>query len=238
MECALPVVREDKFCKVYRITIDGLFGGHSGAEIHKERGNANVLMARLIRSLGGMVQLVSIDGGLKDNAIPRECTALVATDDEYGLRQAVEQFDNTVRNELFASDSNVKVTVEYAGESSHRLITQADCRKIMTAFASFPNGVCAYCQTMPDTVETSLNMGIVSTKDDAVVVKFLIRSSVVSRRQELYDRIALIVELYGGQVKDLGSYPAWEYTKESPLRDKIAGVYRECYGKEAVNQSH
>ncbi len=237
MECILPVTREEKICKVYRITVDGLFGGHSGAEIHKERGNANVLMARLIRSLGDMVQLVSMDGGLKDNAIPRECTALVATEDESGLRQAVGQFDNTVRNELFATDSGVKVTVEYVGESSQKLITKADCRKIMTGFASFPNGVCAYCQTMPDTVETSLNMGIVSTKDDAVVVKFLIRSSVVSRRQELYDRIALIVESYGGQVKDLGSYPAWEYTKESPLRDKIAGVYRECYGKEAVFQS-
>lgn len=114
--CGLPVCREPFGGAVLSLTVDGLIGGHSGAEIHKARGNADVLMGRVLRAAAARtdLRLISVDGGLKDNAIPVSCTALVAAADASAVLAAAAEMDAVFKNELRAADSGVSVQAEAA----------------------------------------------------------------------------------------------------------------------------
>ncbi len=249
--------------EVIDIEVTGLSGGHSGTEINKERGNANVIMARLLLGLPAEYSLVSIDGGDKDNAIPRRCTArIVLPSKEYlehddgqkegfsdadgnkknntGYFAAVEEYVKktaaTLKKEFFVSDSGICVTARLQGVQDITAYDKMDTERIVRAISLFPNGVCSYCQAMPDTVETSLNMGIIRTTGKEITVKMSLRSSVASRREELARRIRAVCESFGLVFEVRGSYPAWEYRPDSGLREKILRIYKEEYGREPVFQ--
>ena len=149
----------------------GLEGGHSGSEIDKEHGNANILMGRVLKSLASEVEfgIVSLAGGLKDNAIPRECKTelLVSEADAARLEEILTAMSNIFANEFMASDKGVKVVFEDKGETNIPVLTIGAQEKVIFYLRNVPNGVQHMSRLMPGLVETSLNLGIMELKDVA-----------------------------------------------------------------------
>lgn len=236
VEATIPVKRITQTGIVLNVKVDGLFGGHSGAEIHKERGNASILMGRVLNNIANEVPfgIISLAGGLKNNAIPRECNASILVPEEaVGLVETiiVEQSE-IFKKELFASDADVQVTSVNAGVQEASILDFASINQVLCYLRLVPNGVQHMSQAIPGLVETSLNLGIMELKEDVFVTDTSIRSSVGSRKEDLRDKLVNIIELVGGEAEVVGDYPAWEYKAESKLREEIATAYQAVYGKE------
>ena len=236
VEATIPVKRITQTGVVLHVKVDGLFGGHSGAEIHKERGNASILMGRVLNNIANEVPygIISLAGGLKNNAIPRECNAsILAPEEAVGLVETIIAEQSEIfKKELFASDADVQVTSVNAGVQEASILDFASINQVLCYLRLIPNGVQHMSQAIPGLVETSLNLGIMELKEDVFVTDTSIRSSVGSRKEDLRDKLVNIIELVGGEAEVVGDYPAWEYKAESKLREEIATAYKAVYGKE------
>mgnify|MGYP003303823950 FL=1 len=236
VEATIPVKRITQTGVVLNVKVDGLFGGHSGAEIHKERGNASILMGRVLNNIANEVPfgIISLAGGLKNNAIPRECNASILVPEEAValVETIILEQSEIFKKELFASDASVQVTSVNAGVQEASILDFASLNQVLAYLRLVPNGVQHMSQAIPGLVETSLNLGIMELKKDVFVTDPSIRSSVGSRKEDLRDKLVNIIELVGGDAEVVGDYPAWEYKAESKLRAEIAASYKAVYGKE------
>lgn len=238
VETKIPVTFEEANGVLYTVSVTGLEGGHSGAEIDKEHGNANIIMGRVLKALSAEVEygIVSLAGGLKDNAIPRECTAelLVNKDDVDALTAILEQLKPVLANEFMASDKDVTIVYEEKGEQNAPVLSIASQTKVIFYLRNVPNGVQHMSRIMPGLVETSLNLGIMELKEDCLYMMTSIRSSVSSRKADLADKLEYLIEFLGGEVTVGGDYPAWEYKADSDIRETISSVYKELFDEEPV----
>ena len=231
--CILPVSRAPFTGSVLTVTVGGLTGGHSGAEIHKGRANANMLMGRVLRTLAKNTQLriQRVDGGLKDNAIPVESRATVTVSDPQAARQLAAELEAMLRNEYRTTDPGLFIKAEETAEAAAPM-DQASTEKVICMLQCLPNGIEAMSADIPGLVQTSLNMGILVTGEDTVQASYSVRSSVDSQKQMLKERLACLMEQLGGRVEYAGEYTGWEYQEHSPLRDLMVEVFRDQYGKE------
>ncbi len=236
VEATIPVKRTTQTGVVLNVKVDGLFGGHSGAEIHKERGNASILMGRALNNIANEVPfgIISLAGGLKNNAIPRECNASILVPEEAVslVETIISEQSEIFKKELFASDADVQVTSVNVGVQEANILDFASINQVLCYLRLVPNGVQHMSQAIPGLVETSLNLGIMELKEDVFVTDTSIRSSVGSRKEDLRDKLVNIIELVGGEAEVVGDYPAWEYKAESKLREEIVASYKAVYGKE------
>ena len=234
----LPIKRVMQSGEKVALTITGLEGGHSGSEIDKEHGNANILMGRLLRALFEETPfgIISLAGGLKDNAIPRECvTELLVPQENVNLvKEIADKLDIELKKEFVTADPSVCIEFEDLGKKEERILDFGSVSRVIFYLRSVPNGVQHMSQVMHGMVETSLNLGIMELKEDALHTVTSIRSSVGTRKADLLDRVTAIVELLGGEAEVEGDYPAWEYKQDSSLRPQIAKVYKQLYGKDPV----
>lgn len=231
--CAIPVARAAFAGTVMKVAVSGLAGGHSGVEINKGRANADMLMGRLLRAMAAETELrlVSVDGGLKDNAIPVAAEAFVVAADAEAAKAAAKVLGEAMKREFRVADPGLAVTV---GEGeTERLPMDADStRRILCWLTCAPNGVQAMSMDIPGLVQTSLNLGILETHADRVTTSFSVRSSVDSQKRMLHDRICCLARELGGTMEIFGDYPGWEYRPESPLRERMLEVFVEQYGYE------
>ncbi len=234
----LPIKRVMQSGEKVALTITGLEGGHSGSEIDKEHGNANILMGRLLRALFEETPfgIISLAGGLKDNAITRECvTELLVPQENVNLvKEIADKLDIELKKEFMTADPSVCIEFEDLGKKEESILDFGSVSRVIFYLRSVPNGVQHMCQVMHGLVETSLNLGIMELKEDALHTVTSIRSSVGTRKADLLDRVTAIVELLGGEAEVEGDYPAWEYKQDSSLRPQIAKVYKQLYGKDPV----
>lgn len=234
----LPIKRVMQSGEKVALTITGLEGGHSGSEIDKEHGNANILMGRLLRALFEETPfgIISLAGGLKDNAIPRECvTELLVPQENVNLvKEIADKLDIELKKEFMTADPSVCIKFEDLGKKEESILDFGSVSRVIFYLRSVPNGVQHMSQVMHGLVETSLNLGIMELKEDALYTVTSIRSSVGTRKADLLDRVTAIVELLGGEAEVEGDYPAWEYKQDSSLRPQIAKVYKQLYGKDPV----
>lgn len=228
----VPYTREAFSGTALSITIDGLLGGHSGAEIHKGRANADILMGRLLYAAGKTVtlRLVSVEGGLKDNAIPTASRAIVVTDNAEELRRICCRMQETFHSEYCVTDGGIQITVDNSEEAV--AMDEASTARVIAMLVCGPDGVQVMSADIPGLVQTSLNLGVVYTDETAVVGKFAIRSSVESQKRMLADRVTCLGELLGAEIDTAGDYPGWAYRQDSPLRDLMRETYLDLYGKE------
>ena len=231
--CGLPVARAPFGGDILRVRVEGLTGGHSGAEIHKGRANANMLLGRLLRAMAAETELrlVSADGGLKDNAIPVAAEAVVAAEDGWKAKAAAERMAACFQTEYRRSDPMLTVTAEEAA-AAWQPMDASSTERTVCLLACAPNGVQTMSQDIHGLVQTSLNLGILKTGENAVTASFCIRSSVDSEKEMLKDRLACLLAQLGGGVSFSGEYPGWAYRPDSPLRELMTEVYREQYGRE------
>lgn len=236
----LPMSWEERKGTACTCKICGLLGGHSGGEIHKERGNANSLMGRLLQVLlkTADIGIFGLEGGLADNAIPREAVLrFTVSDGKQELLQAVSDFEKVLQSELATKDPSVRIELTQEGERSG-LCLSADCaRKVKDLLLLLPNGVQAMSADMHGLVQTSLNNGIMRLDEREFSVVTSVRSSVASEKEALISKIVTLTGLLGGSTEISGDYPGWTYRKESPFRDLCVNIFEEMYGKKPVIQA-
>ncbi|MDO4315446.1 MAG: aminoacyl-histidine dipeptidase [Oscillospiraceae bacterium] len=229
--CTLPVSREPFPGAALKVRVSGLVGGHSGAEIHKGRANADVLLGRLLRAMAAETELrlVSAAGGLKDNAIPVAAEAVAVTLDAVRAKAAAEALAAALKGEYQAADPGLTVEILPA-ETAETPMDADSTRRALCLLSCAPNGVQEMSHDIPGLVQTSLNLGILETGETALSAAFCVRSSVASQKELLHDRLRCLTETLGGAVDITGDYPAWEYRRDSALRERMVEVFREQYG--------
>ena len=234
----IPVQRTLQKGQKFNLKITGLEGGHSGAEIDKEHGNANVIMGRVLKGIFDRTPfgIISLAGGLKDNAIPRECISdiLVPAEKVGAVKEYVNEMDGILKNEFMSSDPAVTVVLTEEGEAEEQILDFGSVNRVIFYLRTVPNGIQNMSQVMHGLVETSLNLGIMELFEDHLHTVSSVRSSVGTRKTELCERVDTVVEMVGGETEIEGAYPAWEYRKDSELRMQIAKVYEELYHTEPV----
>ena len=232
--CTIPVSREDFSGSTYKISISGLKGGHSGAEIDRGRANADVLMGRVLNAINkaGNMRIVEVNGGLKDNAIPSSSHAIVVTD--FDITDIVHEVNDVFSHEYIIAEDSIKVSAEKITSVSFIPMDKNSTKRIITALCVYPNGIQSMSLEIENLVKTSLNLGILKTEQDSVTLSFCVRSSVFTEKQALTDRLELITDTLGGTIVLEGDYPPWEYMRESKLRDVMTEIYKKMYGKEPI----
>ena len=230
----LPVKRRAVYGPCIRLTVEGLQGGHSGVEIHKKRANANKVMGELLSRVQELMPLcmTGFSGGAKDNAIPRSCqVTLVAMG--IGLdriNQITEALQQEIREQYDEPDAIIRGDdVDALGGNA---LSTEDTAKVISLLCAVPNGVQAWSEDIAGLVQTSLNLGVAELNEE-LRLTFAVRSSVNQEKRELLNRLAELAEAYGGSYSETGDYPAWEYKKDSLLRDTMVSVYRDMFRKDA-----
>ncbi|MDG5855210.1 aminoacyl-histidine dipeptidase [Clostridium beijerinckii] len=238
-ESTLPIewTNKKENTKEYVIEIKGLAGGHSGAEIHLERGNANKLMARVLREILNKVSfnLVSLKGGAKDNAIPREAMAVISIDQskEKELIEAKTKIDSDISKELSTKDPGLKITLSESKDKIEKVFSDDTTTKAISLSYLYPNGVNTMSSEIEGLVESSSNLGVVTTNESDIKYHSAVRSSVFSLKEEIVERNKCLTEIMGGTFESAAGYPEWPYKSDSKIRDICKDVYLRMYGKEA-----
>lgn len=234
----IPVKRTTQVGLAAEIILTGLVGGHSGSEIDKEHGNADILMGRVFSALADVIPfgVITMAGGLKDNAIPRECKATILLPEESLATacDAVKALEAALKNEYIKSDAGIQILVQPMGIQKADILDYASVNRVLCYLRMVPNGILHMSQVMPGLVETSLNLGILELTEESLHTVTSIRSSVSSRKEDVKNRVAMVVELLGGEITVEGDYPAWEYKDKSDVRTEIAAVYKDLFDKEPV----
>lgn len=232
LQLDVPLERETCVGTAVKLRISGLTGGHSGMEIDKGRANANKLLGKALELLGKAVsfRLVSLFGGYKLNAIPAASEAVLVPDGSFAeTEKTVCEIEKALRSELAAADPGFRLTLEKAGQITECCTREAG-RRAISFLTQVPDGVYAMSEELPGLVQTSSNLGILRTDADGLHGFSFARSGLGSQKKEYAAKITACVETLGGTVTASGDGPAWEFRKDSPLRDKMATVFQKVYG--------
>lgn len=236
----VPVRYTEHTGEEYKIVISGLNGGHSGEEIDKYNANAIILIGRLLHFLQTKIKfsIVFLQGGLMDNAIPREasCTVLVSKEDSKDLEDIVSAFEDTVKNEFKANEKNIMIYSDHVASSTQKVLSNRFQNRVIFLLNTIPDGV-QKMSMEADTkglVETSLNFGIMRLTDCEFSLEAALRSSVSSEKYALSDKLRFLTESIGGKYEEKGDYPAWEYNEHSELIPLAEKIYKKQYGEEPV----
>ena len=224
----IPVSREPAGT-CYKVSVEDLMGGHSGVEIHKGRANANKVLGDILQQLP--IRLVSIAGGSKDNAIPRACVAYVCCEaEDFPARFAV--LCEEAKKTLPESETEVRFTCEPA--DCAEMLTEECSSTVLDLLCELPNGVQAMSKDIEGLVQTSLNLGILETTESFVRMAFSDRSSVNEEKEALLEVLRGLAKKYNAAYEESGHYPAWEYRKDSVLRDTMVSTFEDLYGKTPI----
>jgi dipeptidase D len=231
-----------------RVDLRGLKGGHSGVDIHLQRGNAIQLLARVLHTAaeatghhaapggvgrGGGFQLADFRGGNMRNAIPREASAEVVLDPEHA-----DDFRNTALDEFTAiRDAFAQVEPDMAlgiddADAPKRVLDPRTSTAIVRLLHAIPHGVQAMSQDIPGLVETSTNLAVARIEDAHLHVLTNTRSSVASELRAVRTRIRAIASLAGADVEMGDAYPGWKPDLDSNVLAAVRDVYAEHLGRE------
>ncbi len=226
-------VSYDKLCgKAYKITVSGLHGGHSGAEIHNGYANANKIMGKILKELKGKAdfKVADIYGGTADNAITRDCCCIIASDDS-NLVSLINNIGTEICSKIKSTDPDAVISVcNY--ENIEKCFNGDSTEKLIALLNELPSGVIAMSEEIDGLVETSLNLGVLRHSESTVDFNFSVRSSKDGEKSKLCELLKSIAEKYSCAVDFNSEYPAWEYKKDSEIRDIMAKTYAEMFGKE------
>lgn len=235
------------YTKAYRVRLHGFKGGHSGVEIDKGRANAIKVLGELFNMVYPFdLGIAEMGGGNADNAIPRECEAVVCADEDFPkfMHEAFLQRQKTFavipdvsHNELRSLDKTGKTLADIEPDAvlditevdlPEKILDKDSTWQLVSMLVMLPSGVISMSKALPDLVETSLNLGILRVGERAEA-SFSVRSAVSAEKEKLCKRLSDIAKFLGASYGERGAYPAWEYKAESHLRDVMVGVYEKMY---------
>lgn len=216
-----------------RLTVKGLAGGHSGENIHEGRANANKLMGRFLAVAAEKcdAHVVSVEGGSKENAIPRECTALIAVADRDVAEEILTILAEQIARELIPLDRSFTFVCEDAEAEAFMLDRrESDC--VIALLCGVANGVFEMNRNIKGLVEFSRNLGIVETSFGLVRFVFNSRSAMESRIDASVAELDALARVYGAKTRHYARYPGWEFAEKSALRDTYSTAYQNVTGEE------
>ncbi len=229
----LPLERRVVYGPCVRLTVEGLQGGHSGVEIHKNLANANKIMGILLDRVQQIMPIciTKLSGGAKDNAIPRsaQVTCVMLGMAPERINSVIDELQQFVRETYDEPDAVIRgENVDALGGNA---LTAESTGKVIALLNAAPNGVQSWSEDIQGLVQTSLNLGVVSLQEE-LTLTFAVRSSVNREKRELLARLLELAAFYGGSCTEMGDYPAWEYKKDSNLRDVMVETFDRMYGKQ------
>lgn len=216
-----------------QLTLKGLKGGHSGCDIHTGRGNANKLLIRFLAEYAPELdlRLIEFRGGSLRNAIPREAFVTVALPAEK-ISQLDKQFttySELLKTELGKVETDI-ITLNDAVDTSNQIFTLNTQQSFIAALNACPNGVVRMSDDIEGVVETSLNVGVITTEENQVKVLCLIRSLIDSGRSQVQGMLSSIAELAGASITFSGAYPGWKPDADSEIMHIFRDMYQDLYG--------
>ena len=231
-DLAIPVHYTEAKGTAVKISLGGLAGGHSGADVHRGRANANKLMGRLLRSLSKEFDfnLCAIEGGSKDNAIPRECVAVVCGKGLLSMPARVARLTNALKAEMCAEDAGFTMQCNTVDLPDTCFDKQSTAR-VICAVATVASGVLAMSNNIEGLVEYSRNLGIIRAEQGCVHLTLSSRSAIESQLDASIDELDALATLTGGSARHHSRYPGWSYAKQSPVRDEYLAAYAALFGK-------
>ena len=215
----------------YEITVSGLHGGHSGAEIHNGYRNSNKIMGEVLAALMKNIQfnIINIGGGTADNAITRSSFCVISANDD--AVSAISEIGSVICSEIKDTDPDAEIAIRKI-DVADKCMSDESTKAVISLLNDLPSGVIAMSKEIDGLVETSLNLGIMKLSEGEFNCSFSVRSGVDSERHKLTDNLESIAKKHSASIMFYSAYPAWEYKKDSPLRDTMAEIYKEMYGKE------
>jgi dipeptidase D len=242
-DITVPVICEEAEGVAVKVTLDGFTGGHSGVEIHEGHTNAIKAMGRILRALTEPYDfsLISVSGGGKDNAIPRDCTVTVdlrdATHAEAFLRDVTAEAEK-LRGEpnMIPADKVFTCTAEILSEAPALCMDDKSTHAVLSLLTLVRDGVLSMSAHVKGLVAHSRNLGIVKTLTDGegkpTAVKFSMstRSASNSHLDDSERELEALATVLGGEATHRARYPGWDYAPVSPLRDLWTKVSEETYG--------
>ena len=226
-DVTLPVSRVNSEFDSYRVKVSGFKGGHSGVEIDKGRVNANKALVEIVSKIGD-ISIVDIRGGNADNAIPRECECVFYSDVDH--TELIGKLGEELKAKYKDIEPDITVYIENV-EAAAAGLSIDDSKNLISLLSELPSGIIAMSKDIPGLVETSLNMGILKLDNDKAEISFSVRSAKGAEKQALGDRLERIAKDHGAAYSTRGAYPAWEYKKDSHLRDVMKKVYEDMYAR-------
>ncbi len=230
---SLPVERRAVYGPCVCLTVEGLKGGHSGVEIHKNRANAIKVMGEFLSRVQKLmpVCITSLDGGGKDNAIPCYCQVKLVALGMYieRINEVAAQLQKEIREQF--DEPNAVIRGDDVDALGGNALTTECSSKVIALLNAAPNGIQAWSQDIAGLVQTSLNLGV-ATLDDALTLTWAVRSSNNREKIDLLGKLRELAGFYDAAYDERGNYPAWEYKKDSVLRETMIRVYRDMFGKE------
>nr|MBQ4318361.1 aminoacyl-histidine dipeptidase [Clostridia bacterium] len=217
--------------KSLSIQVTGLKGGHSGAEIHLGLANANRILGRILNNLyrEEPFQLISLSGGLKTNAIPREACAQITVSDPDAVTADIKRLECIISNELCEADSKFRVTVK-KGKAYDRVLSFADTAKAIALMTVTPNGVLSMSPRLPELVEASTNLGVIAQNENSLMFSFENRSSSDSKMDDIIITLETLAKHLDVKFSHSNRYPGWEFISNSQLREDYIRAYEDNFG--------
>jgi len=217
--------------KAVRISVKGLQGGHSGVDIHKEFGNANKIMNRILFATLNNISIATIDGGSLRNAIPRESNAVVMVNNKVTFKEKFAVIANDIKNEYKYKEPDLEIRFVDT-ETPKFVLPKEDAQKLVQViYASF-NGVFRMSPDIEGLVETSNNVARILVENGEIIIKCLTRSSVESGKWDIVNMLKSTFELADFQVILAGDYPGWKPNPDSNILKVLKAKYTTLFKEE------
>ncbi len=216
------------------LDIKGLKGGHSGVEINKNRANANMIAGRILNQLKSQFEfdIISINGGDKPNAIPNRCVIELCVTDAVAFCNSIQICFDIIKNEIYDREPDFSPVVTVGSGGSYTCFCDEIKNKIIYTLLCVPNGITEMSAEIDGLVQTSLNLGVLMTSSDSIVLHFALRSNKMSALSFLEQRLCAFFDILNLPYQTFGHYPAWEFNENSRLRDVYCKVYKQTFHKE------
>lgn len=222
--------KEVNIQKSYKLYITNLSGGHSGAEIHKEKGNAIKILSRILKQIDD-INLCSINGGNKINAIPRDASAVFACDKSLQeLNHLISETVIDINNELSHSDNPLEYFLKE--EINEFCYSKEDTKSIINLLYLMPTGLRHKAEHLDNLTTASENIGTVNINNDVFNLGISIRGALESYVQDMKSELFTLADVLNFEVNADNWYPAWDYMDDSKLRDLMCKAYKEASGEE------
>lgn len=221
----------------FRVTVKGLQGGHSGADIHLGLGNANKILNRFLDRTATKHDLFicEINGGNLRNAIAREAYAVCAVpgDAKHDIRADLNVFISEIENELSSVEPNLQIVLE-SESPREKAMDQSTSGRLIKTLYGLPHGVYAMSHDIPGLVETSTNLASVKMKEGNIIrIETSQRSSVLSARDDMARTVRSVFELGGAKVSLGDGYPGWKPNPHSEILHIAEESYKRLFGTDA-----
>ncbi len=230
----LPIKKANAQGHKLTISIKGLLGGHSGVEINKGRTNANILLGEILYKLQEKYDfnIISLNGGTKTNAIPQSARAEIFIQSTKEILEFIKNIETEYFETIKPLEPQFSIETKLGDVSEHKIFDNETTKNIIGLLNELPNGVIKMSEEINGLVETSLNLGILATKDLEVSLRFALRSNKEASLHNLTNEVLNLGKKHICETETSGFYPPWEYNPNSLLRELYKTCFNEVFNKE------